>query len=273
MFADDTKLYRTIITEDDTTSLQDDIDSLVDWSAFWQLPFNELKCKCMHIGKDRTSRSYQMNDHVMENVKEIKDLGVITDQKLKFHNHTSAAIKKNSVLGLIKRSFAALDKTILPKLYMSMVRPHLEYGNVIWGPHFKGDMEVIEKVQKRATRMIPDLRHLPYRNRLEALSLPSLSYRRRRGEMIMCYKIITNKVDINRDNFFTLNKLSTRGHEFKLRKDQRFTKQPRCQNFSIRCIDDWNSLPSQVIRAKSTNEFKNLLDKHWENERYESPFT
>ena len=141
------------------------------------------------------------------------------------------------------------------------------------GPHFKGDMEAIEKVQKRATRMIPDLRHLPYRNRLEALSLPSLSYRRRRGDMIMCYKIITNKVDINRDNFFTLNKLSTRGHEFKLREDQRFTKQPRCQNFSIRCIDDWNSLPSQVIRAKSTNEFKNLLDKHWENERYESPFT
>ena len=44
---------------------------------------------------------------------------------------------------------------------MSMVRPHLEYGNVIWVPHFKGDMEAIEKVQKRATRMIPDLRHLP----------------------------------------------------------------------------------------------------------------
>ena len=129
-------------------------------------------------------------------------------------------------------------------------------------------MEAIEKVQKRATRMIPDLRHLPYRNRLEALSLPSLSYRRKRSDMIMCYKIITNKVDINRDNFFTLNKLSTRGHE-----DQRFTKQPRCQNFSIRCIDDWNSLPSQVIPAKSTNEFKNLLDKHWENERYEPPFT
>ena len=82
MFTDDTKLYRTIITEDDTTSLQDSIDSLVDWSAFWQLPFNELKCKCMHIGKDRTNRSYQMNDHVLENVKEIKDLGVITDQKI-----------------------------------------------------------------------------------------------------------------------------------------------------------------------------------------------
>ena len=102
LFADDTKLYRTIITEDDTTSLQDDINRLVNWSTMWHLPFNEQKCKCTHFGKDKTSRSYQMNDHIMENVKVIKDLGVITDHKLKFHNHSSAAIKKaNSVLGLI----------------------------------------------------------------------------------------------------------------------------------------------------------------------------
>ena len=206
-----------------------------------------------------------MNDHILENVKEIKDLGVITDHKLKFHNHSSAAVKKaNSVLGLIKRSFAALDKSILPTLYMSMVRLHLRYGNVIWGPHFKGDMEAIEKVKKRATRMIPNLKQLPYKKRLEHLSLPSLSYRRRRGDMIMCYKIITNKVNINMDNFFMFNQRSTRGHEFKLRKVQQFTKQPRCRNFSTRSTDDWNSLPSEVIRTKSTNEFKTLLDKHWE---------
>ena len=75
------------------------------------------------------------------------------------------------------------------------------------------------------------------------------------------------------DNFFMFNQRSTRGHEFKLRKVQRFTKQQMCQNFSIRSIDDWNSLPSEVIRAKSTNEFKNLLDKHWDDERCKSPFT
>ena len=128
LFADDTKSYRTIRTEDDTTSLQDDINHLVNWSTMWQLPFIEQKCKCMHIGNDKTSLSYQMNDHILENVKEIKDLGVITDHKLKFHNHSFAAVKKaNSVLGLNKRSFAALVKSILPKFYMSMVRPHLEY--------------------------------------------------------------------------------------------------------------------------------------------------
>ena len=114
-----------------------------------------------------------MNDHILENVNEIKDLGVITDHKLKFHNHSCAAIKKaNSVLGLIKRSFASLSKSILPKLYMSMVRPHLEYGNVIWGLHFKGDMEAIEKVLKRATKMIPNLKYLPRGSKSTVTLLP-----------------------------------------------------------------------------------------------------
>ena len=75
------------------------------------------------------------------------------------------------------------------------------------------------------------------------------------------------------DNFFMFNQRSTRGYEFKLRNVQRFTKKPRCQNFTIRSIDDWNSLPSEVTRAKGTNEFKTLLDKHWENERFKSSFT
>ena len=57
LFAEDTQLYRTIRTEDDITSLQDDINRLVKWSTMWQLPFIEQKCKCMHIGNDKTSLS------------------------------------------------------------------------------------------------------------------------------------------------------------------------------------------------------------------------
>ena len=84
------------------------------------------------------------------------------DHKLKFHTHTSAAIKKaNKILGLIKHSFTTLDETTLPLLYISMVRPHLKYGNVIWGPHFKEDVKAVERVQKRATRMIAKIKYLP----------------------------------------------------------------------------------------------------------------
>ena len=84
---------------------------------------------------------------------------------------------------------------------MSMVRPHLEYGNIIWGPHFKQDMKAIERAQKRATRMIPTLKDRRYTERLKALDLPSLEYRRKRGDMIMYYKIMTDKLEINRDDY------------------------------------------------------------------------
>ena len=197
LFADDAKIYSAIQSEDDTVSLENDIGSLVEWSTLWRLPFNIEKCKCLHVRRKSTAYSYQMNDHILENVKEVKDLRVIIDNRLKFHTHTSAAIKKaNSILGLIKRSFATLDEDILPLLFTSMVRPHLEYGNIIWGPHFVGDIKAVERVQKRATRMTPSLRDLSYRKRLEILNLPSLSYRRKRGDVIMSYKIMTKKVNI-----------------------------------------------------------------------------
>ena len=112
------------------------------------------------------------------------------------NTHTSAAAKKsNSILGLIKKSFASLDKDILPLLFTSMVCPHLEYGNIIWGPHFIGDMKAVERVQKRATKMIPNLRNLSYRERLEILNLSSLYHRRRRGDMIMCQSFSVRSIN------------------------------------------------------------------------------
>ena len=159
----------------------------------------------MHIGRDKNHDSYQIDQHMLENVKEEKDLGVIIDNQLKFHTHTSAAVKKaNSILGLIKRSFVALDEDTPPLLFTSMVRPHLEYANIIWGPHFIGDIRAVERVQKRATKLIPILRNLP-----------SLEHRRKRGDMITCYKIMNGKVNIGLNNFFLLNKRNTRVHNLK----------------------------------------------------------
>ena len=183
LFADDAKLYRTIQTKEDASSLQEDIDSLVRWSLNWQLPFNMEKCKIMRIGNDKNPQTYYMNEQPLDYVKEEKDLGVVVDNRLKFHKHAASAVKQaNKVLGLIKHSFTALDDTTLPLLYTSMVRPHLEYGNIIWWPHFKEDMKAVERVQKRATRMILRIKDLPYTQRLKALNLPSLSYRRKRGD-------------------------------------------------------------------------------------------
>ena len=121
----------------------------------------------------------------LKQVTEERDLGVIMDQELKFHHQTAAAVKKaNRMLAIIKNSFAVLNIFTLPLLYNALVRPGLEYGNVIWGPQYKLDQHALEKVQRRATKLIPQLKYLDYVYRLKALELQSLQHRRQRGDMI-----------------------------------------------------------------------------------------
>ena len=101
-----------------------------------------------------------MSGRSLEDVDEEKDLGVIVDKGLKFHRQAAAAIKKaNSALGIIKKSFTFLDEETLPLLFKSLVKPHLEYGNVIWGPFYKGDA-------RKATKAVPGISSLTYGERL-----------------------------------------------------------------------------------------------------------
>ena len=218
LFADDAKLFGNV--RKPGVSLQNDIDQLFNWSTKWQLPFNISKCKCLHIGKMNPKQNYTMNGNLLENVNVEKDLGVFMDYELKFHEQTSAAIKKaNSILGVIKKTFANLNETTLTLLYKTMVRPHLEYCNVVWGPHYKLDQQAIEKVQRRATKLVHPIKHLPYTERLEKLVLPSLMYRRRRGDMITTFNIVHQNVNLINDTFFKFNLSRTRGHKFKLFKE------------------------------------------------------
>ena len=83
---------------------------------------------------------------------------------------------------------------------------------------------------------------------------------------------MTNKVNVKKENFFSLNNNTTRGHMYKLHKNQRAIKPAQSQSFAIRSINDWNSLPSKVVQAESTNHFKHQLDKYWESKRFKSPY-
>ena len=115
------------------------------------------------------------------------------DQDLKFHEHTLLVTNKaNHILGLIKRSFSYLNSDMLVRLYKSMVCPILEYGNVIWGPHYLLDQKKVETTQQRAIKLINNLHDSDYGTRLTELRLPSLNYRRQHGEMIPLYQIVNN---------------------------------------------------------------------------------
>jgi hypothetical protein len=190
-----------------------------------------------------------------------KDLGVLVDDKLKFQPHTNTAVNKgNRMLGIIRRSFQHLDRHNMTHLYKSLVRPVLEYGNTIWNPHYKQDVDAIEAVQRRATKLIPDLKELSYPERLKQLHLPTLAHRRRRGDMINVYKYLHNQYT-TKHPFHLAEHRGTRGHELKLQK-QHCRLDIRKFFFSNRVVDLWNSLPSHAVLAPTLNSFKNRLDKH-----------
>ena len=159
IFADDANIFCYALD----SSLQDDIDSLALWLKKCQLPFNVIKCKSLHIGKNNRRTNYTMDVYILEQVENENDLAVVIDKYLKFLSQTSPAVKKaNQTLGLIKRTVSTKNETTIPLLYLALHRPLLEYANVVLGPHYKGDQQKLEKVQKRATKMIENLHYLPY---------------------------------------------------------------------------------------------------------------
>ena len=264
IFADDTKLYRSVSHLSDSNALQEDLNAAVSWADEWQLRFNADKCKVLHIGRANQSQEYCMKGAQLEAVAAEKDLGIYVDSDLKFRRQAAAAVSKASqVLAIVSRSFQLIDRTTLPLLFKSLVRPHLEYGNIVWGPFNRADQKLVERVQRRATKKVPDLRHLPYQERLRSLKLPSLYYRRRRGDMITVYQVLHGRLDLDPLIFFDLNLArDTRGHEWRLVKP-RASSRIRRNSFAVRVINDWNSLPAAVVNSESLNMFKNCLDAHW----------
>ena len=199
------------------------MESLQKWSEEWQLKFNSTKCKVMHLGKENRKHKYTMMENekviTLEVTEEEKDLGVWTDDELKFVKHIeNAASKSNQILGLIKRSFVYKNGEVVKKLFTSLVRPLLEYGNVVWYPRYNQDAVKLERVQRRATKMIQGLGKYSYEERLKLLDLPSLVYRRYRGDAIEVYKYLRGVYTVDSSSLLPLSSTSTesrtRGHAF-----------------------------------------------------------
>lgn len=208
-----------------------------------------------------------MKGKLLDQSTEEKDLGVIIDSNLTFESHIYSKIKKaNRMAGLIRRSFVFLDKQMFRQLFTSMVRPHLEYAAPVWNPYKQGLIDDIEDVQRRASKKIQGLGNLSYPDRLKALKLPTLRYRRYRGDMIEMWKLTHSKYDIEViDNLVELQASRTRGHQFNLAKPS-INKKLNCRLFSFkhRVREQWNNLPKPVVSAGTINTFKNKLDKLWE---------
>ena len=161
------------------------------------MSFNYDKCKVMHFGKNNAEREYKMDlgqnspPHIIEKTLIERDLGIIIANDLKWVHQIEKAVQTaKAIISQIRNSFMYFDAELVRLLYVSLIRPHLEYAVPVWNPYLKGDIDNIENVQHRATRLVPGIKRKEYEYRVKTLRLTTLETRRKRGDLIQFYKII-----------------------------------------------------------------------------------
>ena len=269
LFADDSKIFTRIVTNkksklrgfDGQNALQRDLIRVQEWAQKWKMEFNVDKCKIMHFGKNNPKSIYTMGGSTLKTTDAERDLGITIDDRLDLGKHIKGIVAKaNRMLGLIRISFACLNKAMFLNLYLVLVRPHLEYCVQVWSPYKKKYINLIERVQRRATKLVPELRDMPYSERLTRLGLTTLEERRVRGDMIQTYKFLTNKEDVDPGIFFQMAPQRPGGNSKKIFR-QRTRLQVRTHFFSQRTGPGWNSLNNNVVEARKTGTFKKNYDK------------
>ena len=263
MFADDIALYRIIKTAADYVHLQEDVDATSECIQEKDLQFNATKCKTMLISRKRlnmiTPPQIILNGVVLDRVQSYKYLGITLTSNLSWSPHISVCCNKTrKLIGLLYRRFYqhASSSTLL-KLYCSFIRPHLEYGSIVWNPSLKGEIDQLEKVQKFALRVCLKSWDANYEDLLSTSNLPSLQKRRMLASLCHLFKISRGLTD------FHDAPLQQQVHSYNTRSScKQMFSLPKCRTNSYQhsyfpnIISVWNSLPSEVTECNSVHTFK-----------------
>jgi ribonuclease P/MRP protein subunit RPP40 len=188
MFADDVK----IVGDPGELRLQNGLHQLSQWTKAWQLPLNVAKCQLLSvIGQRQRELSIATDAGVtsLEAVTEARDLGIRITADFKPTRQCAEAARRGQwALSRLIRTVTSRRPSVLLPLYKAFVRPHLEYAVQAWAPYFKKDCQVIERVQRRFTRLFPETRNQEYELRLTKLNLFSMKRRRLRGDLIETFR-------------------------------------------------------------------------------------
>ena len=268
LFADDTLLYGVVVDDSDCDNLQDDLNKLEIWQHEWQMQFNPSKCNIICISNKQRppQRTYFFCGSKLEQVDSASYLGITVNSKLKWSEHISSISSKASrSLGLIKRNLWNCPRKVRETAYTSIVRPKLEYASASRDPHFKKDISVLERVQRKAARFClqnfnktASVTHM-----LSDLNWDTLETRRKKNRLTLMYKLSHNLVDINTEEHLIPNseKRTHNSHAFKYRMPK-VSKDVFKFSFFPRSITEWNSLPADLVNCQSLSDFKLNLGKH-----------
>ena len=266
IFADDLKLF-ACVAHDPTScypqsdvTLQIDIDVLFRTSLSWGLRMNKSKCAVLRFSRKFRNQSqplYVLDGTPLPVHHSQRDLGVLVDDSLKFHEHVaSVAHKAGGLCHNFIKSTVCRSRAFMLFLLKTHIRPVLEYASCVWCTGYAEDMCKLERVQRRWTKQIEGLQDMSYAERLMELDLYSVQGRFLRADLIEYWKIFHGKSTITPTDIFQQPlRHGTRGHCFKVYV-QRAVGNVRQRSFSHRRVDIWNGLPENVVTAENVTTFK-----------------
>ena len=259
LFADDSMLYRKIFSKEDCEILQKDLDTLQRWESKNKMQFHPGKCQVIRVtNKVRPlDRKYRIHGVTLQLYNSVKYLGVNIDCKLSWKDQCDYVCRRaHNMLSFLERNFSRCPLKVKEQCYFTLVRPLLEYGCTAWDPYLTGQIEQLEKVNRRAARFVTGNHLREHGNtakNMENLGWPPLSDRRSRLKLSMFYKIRNDLICIPREDLIP----NPRKPDQYLYPSSKINS--HLHSFFPSTIRLWNSIPSELKSNPSFDGFKDSL--------------